>query len=90
MLALAFQEAHTAFERGEIPVGCVFVRDDGVILGSGGNTTNEERNATNHAEILVIDKILRENGNDTSVFQNVDMFAFFFSVSFFILVFNPC
>ena len=72
-MRLAFEEANRAFERGEIPVGCVFVRDDGVILGSGGNTTNEERNATNHAEILVIDKILKENGNDISVFSNVDM-----------------
>ena len=73
VVSLAFKEAGRAFRRGEIPVGCVFVREDGVILGSGGNTTNEERNATNHAEILVIDKILKENGNDIRVFENVDM-----------------
>ena len=70
---MAFEEATKAFERGEIPVGCVFVREDGVIIGSGGNTTNEMRNATNHAEILVINKILEENGNDLDVFRKVDM-----------------
>jgi len=41
----ALEEAYKAFELGEVPVGCVLVRD-GKIVASGFNATNATRNVT--------------------------------------------
>jgi len=41
----------------EVPVGCVFVRNGGIIA-KARNRTNELRNATRHAELEAIDSIL--------------------------------
>ena len=41
----ALDQAQLALEAGEIPVGCVLV-NDGKILTSGYNKTNETRNGT--------------------------------------------
>jgi tRNA(adenine34) deaminase len=49
----ALAEARAAAERGEVPVGCVVVRD-GVILASAGNRTLAGADPTAHAEILAI------------------------------------
>ncbi|RHY18172.1 hypothetical protein DYB28_001639 [Aphanomyces astaci] len=46
-----------ALDRGEVPVGCVFVLDN-EIIGRGGNRTNELFNATKHAELVAIDAML--------------------------------
>jgi len=53
----AIKEAERAHEEGEVPVGCVFVRD-GTIIARGSNATNVTRNGTRHAEMMAIDKIL--------------------------------
>jgi len=50
-------EANEAMEAGEVPVGCVFVRD-GVAIAKARNRTNELRNSTRHAELEAIDYIL--------------------------------
>jgi len=49
--------AEEALAAGEVPVGCVFVRDERVIVRAR-NRTNELRNATRHAELEAIDFIL--------------------------------
>ncbi len=52
-MELALKEARLALELGEIPVGCLIVRD-GVILGRGHNTRETERTALGHAELNAI------------------------------------
>lgn len=49
----ALRLAREAGEAGEVPVGCVVVRD-GEILGRGRNRREEERSALAHAEIEAI------------------------------------
>jgi len=51
--------AEEALASGEVPVGCVFVRD-GIIIAKARNRTNELRNATRHAELEAIDSILSD------------------------------
>jgi len=51
--------AKEALDVGEVPVGCVFVDNDGSILASGRNTVNETKNATRHAEINCMDTIVK-------------------------------
>ncbi|MCD7946984.1 MAG: nucleoside deaminase [Oscillospiraceae bacterium] len=45
--------AQLAFDEGEIPVGCVIVRD-GAIIGRGHNRREGKQNALAHAEIEAI------------------------------------
>ena len=50
---LALEEARTAGGRGEVPVGCVVVRD-GKVVASAGNQTLADRDPTAHAEIVAV------------------------------------
>lgn len=50
---LALAEAEAAGKRGEVPVGCVIVRDSAV-LARAGNRTLADRDPTGHAELLVL------------------------------------
>lgn len=52
-MKLALKEAHNAYRIGEVPVGCVIVRDD-QIVGRGFNQTEKLNDPTAHAEILAI------------------------------------
>ncbi|KAK0452696.1 hypothetical protein EV421DRAFT_1888299 [Armillaria borealis] len=49
-----------ALDTSEVPVDCVFPVRDGVILVKARNRTNELRNASRHAELEAIGKILAE------------------------------
>lgn len=49
----ALKEAEKAFDMGEVPIGCVVVKD-GHIIGRGFNRTEFEKDPTAHAEILAI------------------------------------
>lgn len=53
----ALDEAKLALERKEVPVGCIFVCDN-EIIATGGNRVSETKNATQHAEIVAIDKTI--------------------------------
>jgi tRNA(adenine34) deaminase len=53
LMDLALAEARAAGERGEVPVGCVVVRDSEVIARAG-NRTIADRDPTAHAEMLAI------------------------------------
>jgi tRNA(adenine34) deaminase len=50
---MALEEARAAGARGEVPVGCVIVRD-GAVVGRAGNRTLADRDPTAHAEIIAI------------------------------------
>ena len=49
----ALAEARSAQAAGEVPVGCVIVRD-GAVLARAGNRTLRDRDPTAHAEMLAI------------------------------------
>jgi tRNA(adenine34) deaminase len=50
---LALEQAHAAKAAGEVPVGCVIVRD-GRVIARAGNRTLADRDPTAHAELLAI------------------------------------
>jgi tRNA(adenine34) deaminase len=50
---LALDEARAAGAAGEVPVGCVVVRD-GAVIAQAGNRTVTARDPTAHAELLAI------------------------------------
>jgi tRNA(adenine34) deaminase len=50
---MALAEARAAGEAGEVPVGCVVVRD-GAVVARAGNRTLTERDPTAHAELVAI------------------------------------
>jgi tRNA(adenine34) deaminase len=52
-MEMALQEARAAGDRGEVPVGCVIVRD-GTVIARAGNRTIADRDPTAHAEMLAI------------------------------------
>ena len=52
-MELALEEARKAQDRGEVPVGCVIVRD-GRVIARARNATIAARDPTAHAEMLAI------------------------------------
>jgi len=52
-MQLALEEARAAGHRGEVPVGCVVVRD-GTVVARAGNRTLADKDPTAHAELLAI------------------------------------
>ncbi len=50
---MALEEARTAGERGEVPIGCVIVHD-GAVIARAGNSPISGRDPTAHAEVLAI------------------------------------
>ena len=68
----ALKEAGGALGRGEVPVGCVYVRD-GAVIARGSNRTNEEMNATRHAELVAADSILASD--NPNVFDDCELYV---------------
>lgn len=60
MLA-ALREADKAAGEGEVPIGCVIVKD-GQIIARGRNKRESKKNALLHAEIVAIDKACKKLG----------------------------
>jgi tRNA(adenine34) deaminase len=52
-MSIALEEARAAGARGEVPVGCVVVRD-GAVIARAGNRTMADKDPTAHAELLAI------------------------------------
>lgn len=50
---LALEAAEKAGKAGEVPIGCVIVRD-GEVIAAAGNRTLTERDPTAHAEVLAL------------------------------------
>ena len=60
-MAMALELAKEAFDAGEVPVGCVVVRD-GQVVGTGRNRREQDKNALCHAEIEAINEACRKLG----------------------------
>ncbi|KAI8340015.1 cytidine deaminase-like protein [Chlamydoabsidia padenii] len=69
----ALKVAQEAYDQKEVPVGCVFVKDNQEILAYGRNKPNETCNATRHAEIEAIDEILKHH--PIEIFQSTDLYV---------------
>lgn len=54
----ALRQAKKAAELGEVPIGCVIVKD-GKILARGYNRRNTDRSTLSHAEITAIRKVCK-------------------------------
>src|SRR3990172_1751047 len=57
-MKLALSRARKAARKGEVPVGCVIVRD-GKLLASGSNRRETANDPTAHAEIVALRKAAR-------------------------------
>lgn len=52
-MGLAIAEAHAAEAHGDVPIGCVIVRD-GVVIGRGHNERELRHDPTAHAEVIAL------------------------------------
>ena len=50
---LALREAQSAYDRGEVPVGSVIIRD-GIVIAKGSNQTEMLQDPTAHAEMIAL------------------------------------
>jgi tRNA(Arg) A34 adenosine deaminase TadA len=57
----AFEQGEEALAVAEVPVGCVLVAD-GAVLAVGRNYVNEKKNATRHAEMEAVDRVIAAHG----------------------------
>ena len=60
---LALKATENAAKSGEVPIGCVIVRDNSVIA-TAGNRTLTDRDPTAHAELLAIREAARRLGSE--------------------------
>lgn len=63
---LALKAAQTAGNAGEVPIGCVIVRN-GEVVASAGNRTLTDKDPTAHAEVLAIRQAARTLGSERLV-----------------------
>ena len=61
-MAQALKQAQKAYSLGEVPIGCVVVRD-GKIISRGYNRRNTDKNTLSHAEITAINKASKVVGD---------------------------
>ena len=50
----ALEQAKIAGERGDIPIGAVIVTDQGEVIARAGNSREQRKDPTAHAEILAL------------------------------------
>ena len=71
-MELALAGARAAGVRGEVPVGCVIVRD-GEVIARAGNRTISDRDPTAHAELLTIRQASAALGSER--LSNCDLYV---------------
>ncbi|HXI08128.1 MAG: nucleoside deaminase [Bradyrhizobium sp.] len=65
-MELALKSAEMAEKSGEVPIGCVIVRD-GEVIAAAGNRTLSDRDPTAHAEIVAIRQAAARIGSERLV-----------------------
>ncbi|MFT4967986.1 MAG: tRNA(adenine34) deaminase [Candidatus Deianiraeaceae bacterium] len=71
---LALQESKNALKNGEVPVGAVAVCD-GVVIARAYNRSEEHRNKTLHAEMVIIDELRKIYGNTHFFGKNISIYV---------------
>lgn len=61
-MKIALKEAKKAYKKGEVPVGCIIVKD-GKVIGKGHNNKERKKKATKHAEIIAIENASKNLGD---------------------------
>ena len=61
-MEIALEEAKKAFDLGEVPVGCVIVKD-GAVIGRGHNLKETLNDPSAHAEMMAIRDASKTTGN---------------------------
>lgn len=61
-MKLAMKEAQKAFDKDEVPVGCVIVKE-GKVIARGHNVRQKTQNALKHAEMIAIEKACKKVGS---------------------------
>ncbi len=56
---MAYKEAEHSYKLGEIPVGCVIVKNN-IVISKAHNCKEKYRNAIMHAELLAVDKACKK------------------------------
>ena len=57
-MSIAFQQSEEALNSGEVPIGCCFVSEEGLVIATARNEVNLTKNATRHAEMVAIDAVI--------------------------------
>lgn len=75
----ALEVAESALKMKEVPVGCIILNQDDIIIGKGHNLTNLSMNPTRHAELIAIDESLNwcnsHNQNWIDVFSKSTLYV---------------
>jgi len=58
----ALLEARKAYDQGEVPVGCVIVKDDRIVA-RGRNVREQKESVLAHAELIALDKAAKKLGS---------------------------
>lgn len=58
-MLLALKEAHKAFEKKEVPIGAIIVKDD-VVIASGHNLRETKQQVSQHAEMIALEKACKK------------------------------
>ena len=61
-MKIALKEAQKAYNKGEIPIGAVIVKDDNIIA-KAYNLKESKQQSTKHAEIIAIEKASKKLNN---------------------------
>jgi len=77
LMRLALAQGAEALDKGEIPVGCIFVKSGTEeVLARGANKTNELRSGCSHAEMVAINDYLESRGgNGSEEFSHCELFV---------------
>lgn len=62
LMQLALADARAAAAAGDVPVGCVIVRE-GAVIARAGNRVMQDRDATQHAELIALREATRAVGD---------------------------
>ena len=61
-MEIAYKEAIKAFNKNEVPVGAVIVKD-GIVIAKGHNQKEKKKSVLKHAEIICIEKASKKLNN---------------------------
>jgi len=68
-MRIALDTAKECYDVREVAIGCIIVCNN-TIIAKGGNETNIQNDATRHAELVALDKLLRDNPKARELLKN--------------------